>query len=139
MPGAFSKRRLQLALLGCLALAGAVIASALLRTGPTETARRIALPALSGEQSLGALAFIRHCQICHGTNGSGTRSGPPLVHKIYEPSHHSDRAFVRAVRQGVSAHHWRFGDMPRLPDVTDEELDAIIGYVRAVQRANGIR
>lgn len=98
-----------------------------------------ALPTLDAAESLGARAFAQHCQTCHGNNGGGTRAGPPLVHKIYEPSHHSDRAFVRAVRHGVVAHHWRFGDMPRLPDVTDPEIDAIIRFVRAVQRANGIQ
>ncbi len=135
----FSSRRANLVFLAGLALAAGVFASGLFRTPSIETAaRRILLPAFSDEQQAGSLAFARHCQVCHGENAAGTRAGPPLVHKIYEPSHHGDRAFVRAVRQGVIAHHWRFGDMPRLPDVADQELDAIIGYVRAMQRANGI-
>ena len=64
---------------------------------------------------------------------------PPLVHRIYEPSHHGDMAFVLAARNGVRAHHWPFGDMPPVGQpLTDGELAAIIAYVRELQRANGI-
>ncbi len=96
------------------------------------------IPNLNEAERIGLGYFTMHCQVCHGENGRGTRAGPPLVHKIYEPSHHGDGAFVRAARQGVVAHHWRFGNMPALPAVTDHEVNAIIRYVRALQRANGI-
>jgi mono/diheme cytochrome c family protein len=96
------------------------------------------VPDLTEVERIGLGYFTVHCQACHGENGRGTRVGPPLAHKIYEPSHHADGAFVRAVRQGVVAHHWRFGNMPALPAVTDHEVNAIIRYVRALQRANGI-
>lgn len=66
--------------------------------------------------------------------------GPPLVHKIYEPSHHGDMSFIMAVRNGVRAHHWRFGDMPAQTDakLTDGEIGAVIAYIRELQRENGI-
>lgn len=64
--------------------------------------------------------------------------GPPLVHKIYEPSHHGDAAFQVAAAQGVRAHHWRFGNMPPQDGVTAGDVTAIIAYVRELQRANGI-
>jgi mono/diheme cytochrome c family protein len=88
----------------------------------------------SGERS-----FIALCAACHGMNAAG-RDGmaPPLVHPIYRPAHHADEAFQIAVRHGVRAHHWRFGDMPRIEDVTRTEVDNIIAYVRALQRANQI-
>ena len=63
---------------------------------------------------------------------------PPLIHKIYEPSHHADEAFQRAAANGVLAHHWSFGDMPAQPQVTRADMASIIAYVREVQRANGI-
>ena len=75
---------------------------------------------------------------CHGANAAGTEAGPPLVHKIYEPSHHGDYAFEMAVANGVRAHHWRFGDMPPQPAMTKADLQNVIAYVREVQRANGI-
>lgn len=57
---------------------------------------------------------------------------------IYEPGHHADGAFFLAAARGVRQHHWSFGDMPAVPDVTPQEVAAIIAYVRALQRANGI-
>lgn len=91
------------------------------------------------EHQAGRAAFDVHCAVCHGTAALGTEQGPPLVHVIYEPSHHADGAFYLAAAQGVRAHHWRFGDMPPVPDVTRDEVTAIIGYVRWLQRAAGIR
>lgn len=87
----------------------------------------------------GAALFATHCAACHGPGAAGSDKGPPLVDKIYEPSHHDDASFRRAVRQGVRAHHWSFGDMPPLPGVSDDEAGRIIDHVRALQRAAGIR
>ncbi|ANK81716.1 MAG: cytochrome C [Rhizobiales bacterium NRL2] len=96
------------------------------------------VPDLSAEAEAGAAVFKRSCVVCHGANAAGGPGGPPLVHRIYEPSHHGDGAFVRAVRQGVRQHHWNFGDMAPVPGVSDQELAQIIAYVRELQRANGI-
>jgi len=83
-------------------------------------------------------AFERHCAGCHGLDAGGGPKGPPLVHVIYRSAHHSDVAFTLAVRRGVAAHHWRFGDMPPQPGVSSAELDDIVRYVRALQQARGI-
>lgn len=90
-------------------------------------------------EAMGERAFNAACAVCHGTNAAG-RDGiaPPLVHPIYRPGHHGDEAFQIAVRNGVRAHHWRFGNMPPIEGVTRAEVDTIIAYVRALQRANGI-
>lgn len=63
---------------------------------------------------------------------------PPLVHRIYEPGHHSDDAFRSAVRMGSPAHHGPFGDMPPVPGLFEHDVERIIVYVRTLQRANGI-
>ena len=129
----------KLAVLSVLALGGIALAMSSLRTpSPAARSEAFVLPDLTEPERIGLGYFTVHCQACHGENGRGTSAGPPLVHKIYEPSHHGDGAFVRAVRQGVVAHHWRFGNMPALPAVTDTQVSAIIRYVRALQRANGI-
>jgi cytochrome c len=86
----------------------------------------------------GAAAFNANCARCHGERGVGTLQGPPLVHKIYEPNHHGDAAFQRAAAMGVRAHHWQFGDMPKVSTVTPTEVDEIIKYVRWLQRQAGI-
>ena len=82
--------------------------------------------------------FHTFCAPCHGPQGIGTNQGPPLVHKIYEPSHHADMAFQQAAARGVRAHHWKFGNMPKIDGVTPEDVTEIIGYVRWLQREAGI-
>ncbi len=90
------------------------------------------------EVAQGKALFEQNCAVCHGPAGDGTTQGPPLVHIIYEPNHHADAAFVLAARNGVRAHHWRFGDMAPLPDVTDQMVLEIVGYIRWLQRQVGI-
>lgn len=98
----------------------------------------VQVPTLSSQAAVGAVAFDANCLACHGKNASGTDLGPPLVHDIYNPGHHGDESFWRAVRQGVQQHHWRFGHMAPLPQVSDSQLTAIVRYVRELQQANGI-
>jgi len=86
-----------------------------------------------------AALFERRCSACHGIEAAGTDKGPPLVHRIYEPGHHGDQAFYRAVREGVRSHHWPFGDMAPVPGVSEDEIARIVAYVRKLQRANGIQ
>lgn len=96
------------------------------------------MPELSVSATLGERAFDANCAACHGAYAVGTENGPPLVHKIYEPGHHGDIAFVMAVRNGVQAHHWRYGNMPAIEGVGEQELINITTYVRTLQKANGI-
>ena len=99
----------------------------------------VEVPALSAAAEAGRAVFNARCATCHGLNAAGVEgAGPPLVHKIYEPSHHGDAAFVLAVRRGVPRHHWSFGNMAPVEGVTDQEILGIITYVRELQRANGI-
>lgn len=100
----------------------------------------VILPTLSGAAQEGELAFNKSCSACHGKNAAGQDGvAPPLIHKIYEPSHHGDMAFVLAAKNGVIQHHWRFGNMQPVEGVSDEEMAKIITYVRTLQRANGIQ
>ncbi len=98
----------------------------------------VTIPELSPTAQAGQMAFGQYCAACHGAAAGGTDQGPPLVHRLYVASHHADMAFVLAARQGVRAHHWDFGNMEPVPGVTDEELDALIVFVRELQRANGL-
>lgn len=87
----------------------------------------------------GKLAYNDNCASCHGADLQGTRQGPSFIHPVYEPSHHGDEAFYRAAANGVRAHHWRFGDMPPVSGVTQNEVSNIIVYIREQQRQNGIK
>ena len=97
-----------------------------------------ATPKVPAEFQLGEGKFTTLCARCHGPQGSGTAQGPPLVHKIYEPNHHGDAAFQRAALNGVRAHHWQFGDMPKIEGATSADVDEIVKYVRWLQRQAGI-
>jgi mono/diheme cytochrome c family protein len=106
---------------------------------PATPADQIVEAKLSSAGQMGKTIFDENCAACHGAKAAGSENGPPLVHKIYEPSHHADFSFVMAVKNGVRAHHWRFGDMAPVPGVTDKQIEWATKYVREIQRANGIR
>jgi mono/diheme cytochrome c family protein len=101
----------------------------------------ISLPKTLSENAIvGEIAFNQYCAACHGINVVGQVGvAPPLVHKIYEPSHHGDASFVSAAKVGVPQHHWPFGSMPPVDGITDDEIVTIIHYIRELQRANGIQ
>ena len=101
---------------------------------------RVSLPDnLSRNAQIGKIGFEAKCANCHGANAGGNDAiAPPLIHKIYEPSHHADESFQRAVSLGVQAHHWPFGNMPAIEGLTLGDVTMIITYIRELQRANGI-
>ena len=106
----------------------------------SEALVQIEIPSeLSGLAVIGKRGFDKNCAACHGENAVGQDGiAPPLVHKIYEPSHHGDESFQRAVAMGVRAHHWKFGNMPAIEGLTRADVKAITAYVRELQRHNGI-
>ena len=94
---------------------------------------------LSDIAVMGKRGFEAKCIACHGVNAAGVDgAGPPLVHKIYEPSHHGDASFWLATQNGVRAHHWKFGNMPPVDGLSKADVDAIVAYIRVLQQANGI-
>jgi mono/diheme cytochrome c family protein len=103
-----------------------------------QTAAQSSGQGVPPEAQVGEAKFNAHCAACHGVRAVGTSQGPPLVHKIYEPNHHADIAFQRAAANGVRAHHWEFGNMPKIEGVTAEDVDNIIRYVRWLQKQAGI-
>ena len=136
-------------LLGACAVAAAA-AYILLRPAPANDVANsappegnamvaIQIPPIEGDAAIGQRTFENACVACHGTNAVGVEgAGPPLIHVIYEPSHHADESFQRAVAVGVRSHHWRFGDMPPIEGLTRGDVAMVIAYIREIQRANGI-
>lgn len=133
--------------IGALALAGLAVAVTIWPSDePPQSAlsgvalAAVRLPeALSENAKFGQTAFDAKCASCHGSNAAGKDGvAPPLVHKIYEPSHHGDDSFYLAAQNGVRAHHWPFGNMPPVEGLTRADMASIIAYVRELQRANGI-
>jgi mono/diheme cytochrome c family protein len=133
---------------GCAVVALALIAVWQARTPdqqtPIQTTAGGAIVAVlsrpvEGNAAIGKQIFDSACAACHGANAAGTDGlAPPLVHKIYEPSHHGDEAFQRAASLGVKSHHWPFGNMPPVQGLTRGDVSMIVTYIRELQRANGI-
>jgi cytochrome c len=113
---------------GILAVVGAVACGAASDGRPVGAA----------DLERGREVFGANCAACHGESARGTTAGPPLVHEVYVPSHHSDAAFHRAVRAGSPQHHWEFGAMAPVPGLSDQDIVDVTAYVRDLQRAAGI-
>jgi mono/diheme cytochrome c family protein len=101
----------------------------------TDNPAKLQLPF---KYALGEQKYQLKCAECHGEWAGGTQQGPPLLHGYYKPSHHSDRAFLRAILNGSAQHHWAFGDMPPVAGATGEDAAQITAFVRWVQRAKGL-
>lgn len=127
-----AKRRRLVLVAAPVVLVLAVVAAALLLGGGEEDD-----PPVAGSQAqldLGEEAFGANCATCHGEGAQGGLAGPPLVHEIYEPDHHPDSAFRAAIANGVTPHHWDFAGMPPIQGPSEDEIDAVIAYVRDRQQ-----
>ena len=85
----------------------------------------------------GEKLFNTNCSVCHGMAAVGTNQGPPLIDRTYHPGHHNDFSIRNAIKNGVRAHHWDFGNMLPVPGVTEDDAEKIICYIRDTQLANG--
>jgi mono/diheme cytochrome c family protein len=126
-----------LLLLGSAAAGWAVLAPSI-GDDPGVAAVQVVVPPLDGVARAGERIYAERCLSCHGPDATGSDKGPPLVHVIYGPAQVGDAAFLAAVRRGVKQRHWTFGDMPQQPKTTDAEVQRVVAYVRALQRANGV-
>lgn len=91
----------------------------------------------TADLALGEEVYQANCARCHGDDLRGTERGPSQLSVVYEPSHHSDQAYVAAITQGSPAHHWDFGDMPPVEGLDQDEVASVIAYIRSVQEAEG--
>lgn len=137
------KKRQRLAVLAVIAwIAFGVLAALAIVSRQSDESGSVTVQvtpaALSQEAKAGEALFEANCRACHGPNAAGTNLGPPLIHDIYNPGHHSDKAFYLAAATGVRQHHWPYGDMPAQPQVSPEDVTLIIQFVRELQEANGI-
>ena len=109
-------------------------------SGASTALVSVTLPqTLSDTANIGKTVFEAKCAACHGENAQGQDGvAPPLIHKIYESSHHGDESFQRAVAFGVRQHHWPFGNMPKVEGLTRADVAMVVRYIREVQRENGI-
>jgi mono/diheme cytochrome c family protein len=88
-------------------------------------------------EGLGAEVYARNCASCHGADLRGTDRGPSQLSIVYEPNHHPDEAYRSAIANGTPQHHWPFGDMPPIAGLNDEEVEAVIAFIRTEQERYG--
>ncbi|MFV2031733.1 MAG: cytochrome c [Gammaproteobacteria bacterium] len=96
-------------------------------------------PGFVGDSIVGKALYNQNCQSCHGASGLGTDQGPPLVSNMYKARRHADLAFHLAVKNGVRAHHWKYGGMKPIEKLSPEEAGHIIRYVREIQENSSIQ
>ena len=84
-----------------------------------------------------AEVYAESCASCHGTDLRGTDKGPPHLSIVYEPDHHTDDSFRSAIANGAPQHHWSFGDMEPVEGLSDDDVEAVIAFVRAEQERQG--
>ena len=121
----------------------------------------VALPACGGDDPVaapleslvplaaeadGATIYQARCASCHGEDLRGTDKGPSQLSIVYEPNHHGDDSYRSgehppgewvSIRNGAPQHHWSFGDMPAVEDITDGQIEQVITYIRTQQQALG--
>ena len=85
------------------------------------------------ETNGGAELYELYCAECHGSDLRGTDTGPSHLSIIYEPGHHSDESFRSAILNGARQHHFQFGDMPAVENITAQEVELVIEFVRNEQ------
>jgi len=121
-----------------LAIAGVCAVLLLAACSSEQAADERPVPVGPFDGTTGAELYGQACATCHGEDLRGTDQGPPFLDVVYEPGHHPDGAFLAAAMMGVRSHHWDFGNMPPIEGITEEQVLAIVEYVRSEQRAAGI-
>lgn len=104
--------------------------------GETGDAGSVALG--EGDPDAGRELYATHCVSCHGDEGLGSTTGPPLVTELYAPPELGDQDVANAITEGVAQQHWEFGPMPGTPGLGSQEVADLVAYVRALQRDAGL-
>jgi mono/diheme cytochrome c family protein len=95
------------------------------------------LPATADASGQGAEVYASSCASCHGADLRGTEKGPSQLSIVYEPNHHGDDSYRSAIANGAPQHHWSFGDMAPVEGLSDDDVEAVIAYIRSEQQRQG--
>lgn len=109
---------------------------------PTESPRRALLIASDPALNLGQQVYNLRCAHCHGYNGEGqlanTIENTMTLGMLTIPPHdstghtwqHPDQLLIRTIREGISNPLDQFPMEPYASVMTDEEIRAVIAYMR---------
>lgn len=103
---------------------------------PPTTATQETLATLAPDAD-GATIYQARCASCHGEDLRGTDKGPSQLSIVYEPNHHGDDSYRSAITNGAPQHHWGFGNMPAVEDISEDQIERVIVYIRTQQQALG--
>lgn len=81
--------------------------------------------------------YAESCASCHGADLRGTDEDLSHLSIVDEPNHHTDDSFRNAIANGAPQYHWNFGDMEPVHGLTEDEVEAVIAFVRAEQERQG--
>ena len=119
-------------------LASGIAAVAIVIAGCTTGGTERTIPVQDPELvETGSGLYAANCAECHGEDLRGTDQGPSHLSEVYEPGHHGDGAFLVAVMAGATPHHWDYGPMPPVEGLTEQDVEAIVAFVRERQRVEG--
>lgn len=91
------------------------------------------------EMAKGKALFEAKCQKCHGERAGGTWRMPSLVSPPYGPKQLTDRSFHLTVMNGARSRYWlNFKGMQPIKNLSQEEAEAILRFVRDLQKQAGI-
>jgi len=80
-------------------------------------------------KKLGAMAYVRNCQNCHGSGGKGWDQYPGLGHSSHLAQASGGRDYLVDVHlYGIVSDRWR-APMPPLGTMPDAELAAVLNYL----------
>ncbi len=129
------RRTLSWAIPVVVVLVAVVLAVVLTATGGSDDPPA---PGSPEQVALGAEVFDQRCATCHGPEAAGGLAGPPLIHQMYEDL--TDADVRTAIAQGKPPTNWpRFeAGMAPVPNLSVSDVDAVIAYVRSVQREAGL-
>jgi len=119
------------------ALVVIVVITAVILSACASTSSPPSVAAPAAGKIDGAAVYAQRCASCHGADLNGTDKGPSHRSKVYEPGHHNDASFRSAILNGAPAHHWDFGDMAPVVGLSEQEITAVIAYIRETQRREG--
>ncbi len=94
-------------------------------------------PAAGEDVEAGEEVYASSCASCHGADLRGTDKGPSHLSIVYEPNHHNDDSFRSAIANGAPQHHWGFGNMLPVEGLSDDDVAAVIAFVRSEQERQG--
>ena len=98
-------------------------APSLLQLAPRQPRRQFAGP----PESQGMLLYVQNCQLCHQ---AGLKGQPPAIASLIDVVNRTGKDHVRSIIHDGRA------PMPAFPNLNSKDLDNLVAYLKAPEKAN---